>query len=85
MTVAWETRYMAAANSVQVLEASLGPDLVLSDDLPKILTLLELVCALSAIANDDQVVVNTVVKMLASGRVQLRGNFRGDPIEDFEF
>lgn len=86
---------MAAANSVQVLEPREESDVALPDsppdslpaglpdDLPENLTLLELVYAISAITDDDQVVVNTVVKMLTSGRVQLRGNFRGDPIEDF--
>jgi hypothetical protein len=75
---------MGAANSMQVLEACQELDLDLPDNLPESLTLLELVYAISAIAQDDKVVVKTVVKMLASGRVQLRGNFRGDPIEDFE-
>lgn len=75
---------MGAANSMHVLEASQEPALDLPDNLPESLTLLELVYAISAICEDDQIVVKTVVKMLASGRVQLRGNFRGDPIEDFE-
>ena len=75
---------MAAANSMQVLEPSPDSDLSLPDDLPESLTLLELVYAISAVAEDDRVVVNTVVSMLTSGRVQLRGNFRDDPVEDFE-
>jgi hypothetical protein len=75
---------MAAANSMRVFEPSRDSDLCLPDDLPESLTLLELVYAVSAIAEDDRVVVNTVVRMLTSGRVQLRGNFRGDPVEDFE-
>jgi hypothetical protein len=69
---------------MQVLETNQEPDLVLPDDLPESLTLLELVYAISAIADNDRLVVDTVIAMLASGRVQLRGSFRGDPIEDFE-
>ena len=75
---------MAAANTMQVLEAHQEPGIAVPDDLPESLTLLELVYTLSAIADDDQLVVDTIVNMLASGRVRLRGNFRGEPIEDFE-
>ena len=75
---------MAAVNSMRVLEPSRDCDLCLPDDLPESLTLLELVYAISAIAEDDRIVVDTVVSILTSGRVQLRGNFRGDPVEDFE-
>ncbi len=75
---------MAAANSMQVLEPSQEPDWVAPVDLPESLTLLELVYAISAITASDQLVVDTVVSMLTSGRVQLRGNFRGDPIEEFD-
>lgn len=78
---------MTAANTTQVFDTSQEsqkPDLVLRDDLPESLTLLELVYAISAVAEDDQVVVDTIVALLASGRVRLRGNCRGDPIEDFQ-
>jgi hypothetical protein len=39
-------------------------------------TLLELVCVLGKITNDDQEVVATVLHMLESGSVRLTGNFR---------
>jgi hypothetical protein len=75
---------MSAASTTQAFDTSPEPDPVLRDDLPESLTLLELVYAISAVSEDDQVVVDTIVALLASGRVRLRGNCRGDPIEDFE-
>ncbi|MBW2726029.1 MAG: hypothetical protein JRE71_16755 [Deltaproteobacteria bacterium] len=75
---------MAAANSMQVFEPSQEADPLVPDDLPESLTLLELVYAISGVTSNDQLVVDTVVSMLTNGRVQLRGNFRNDPIEDFE-
>ena len=75
---------MAATNSMHVMRTSRTVNLELLAHLPESITLLELVYAISAVAEDDRVVVNTVVSMLTSGRVQLRGNFRDDPVEDFE-
>jgi len=46
-------------------------------------TLLELVRVISESTNDDSEVVSTVVHMLRSGRVQLCGTFRNEPIERF--
>ena len=40
-------------------------------------TLLELVQAVSEVADDDREVVATVMHLLRSGRVRLVGNFRG--------
>jgi hypothetical protein len=40
-------------------------------------TLLELVTAVSQIAKSDEEVVATVMHLLRSGRVRLRGSFRG--------
>jgi len=40
-------------------------------------TLLDLVGAICDVTSDDQEVVATVLDMLRSGQVRLRGNFRG--------
>jgi hypothetical protein len=45
-------------------------------------TLLELVQAVSEVARSEQEVVATVLYMLRSGSVQLRGSFRGSLLED---
>jgi hypothetical protein len=45
-------------------------------------TLLELVQAVSEVAQTDQEVVSTVLHMLRSGSVRLRGSFRGSLLED---
>jgi hypothetical protein len=50
---------------------------------PRDVTLLELVEAICDVTADDQEVVATVVEMLHSGRVRLRGNFRGTPVSEF--
>jgi hypothetical protein len=47
------------------------------------LTLLELVGAVSEVTKDDREVVATVLHMLRSGRIELAGNFRSAPIDDF--
>ena len=47
-------------------------------------TLLALVRAVSEVTRDDREVVATILHMLRSGEVQLCGNFRNHPIEDFE-
>ena len=44
---------------------------------PQVTTLLELVRALGEVTDNDREVVATVVHLLRSGRVRLRGNFRG--------
>jgi len=46
-------------------------------------TLLELVQAVSDVADNEREVVATVLYMLARGSVRLRGNFRGEPVERF--
>lgn len=46
-------------------------------------TLLELVNAICDVTDDDREVVATVTALLQSGRVELRGNFRGHPISEF--
>jgi hypothetical protein len=45
-------------------------------------TLLDLVLAVSEVAETEAEVVATVHHMVRSGRVQLRGNFRGSMLED---
>ena len=49
---------------------------------PLDVTLLELVCAVSEVAETEQEVVATVLSLLGSRQVRLCGNFRGVPIED---
>ena len=39
-------------------------------------TLLELVCVIAEVTDDDREVVATVLHMLESGRIRLTGNFR---------
>jgi hypothetical protein len=46
-------------------------------------TLLELVEAISDITDTDAEVVDTVIHMIETGRVRLRGNFRDLPISAF--
>ena len=48
-------------------------------------TLLELVHELGEITTDEREIVATVMWMLSSGRIKLRGNFRDCPLEDFAF
>ncbi len=50
---------------------------------PRDVTLLELVGAICDVTEDDKEVVATVVQMLQSGTVRLRGNFRGTPVREF--
>lgn len=73
---------MAKARCAEIYEGCQALSLNLFDELPESVTLLELVSAISAISNDEDVVVDTVVAMLALGRVQLRGNFRGTPASE---
>ena len=47
------------------------------------LTLLELVESVADCTDDDEEVVATVIRMLDSGAVALRGNFRGEPASRF--
>ena len=75
---------MATPSRAQFQDKCQPLNLELLDDLPESVTLLELVYAISAICKNDEVVVDTVANILAVGRVQLRGNFRGTPVEDFE-
>ena len=46
---------------------------------PRDLTLLELVRTVGEITDDEREIVATVLHLLRSGRVRLRGNFRGAP------
>ena len=66
---------MAAATATLPIQAEL--------DRPLGLTLLELVGAVCDVTSDDREVVATVVHMLRSGRIELRGNFRSAPIDVF--
>ncbi len=50
---------------------------------PRDVTLLELVGAICDVTEDDKEVVATVVQMLQSGTVRLRGNFRDTPVREF--
>ena len=47
------------------------------------LTLLELIESVTDCTDDDKEVVATVIRMLGSGAVTLRGNFRGEPASRF--
>ncbi len=51
---------------------------------PEFLTLLELVAIVSATTDNEQEVVATILSLLNGGQVRLRGNFRDEPIEQFE-
>jgi hypothetical protein len=75
---------MAAMNPVHISRINEVVNLEQLSHLPESITLLELVYAISAISEDDQVVVDTVITMLAEGRVRLRGNFRGASVADFK-
>ena len=50
---------------------------------PEFVTLLELVVAVSASANNDREVVTTILSLLSKGRVKLKGNFRDEPVDSF--
>jgi hypothetical protein len=75
---------MTATNSMHAARNHQIVNLDLLAHLPESITLLDLVYAIGALSQDDQVVIDTVIAMLARGRVQLRGNFRGSPVSDFE-
>ncbi len=45
-------------------------------------TLLELVQAVTEVAENDREVVATVLRMLSTGRIRLCGNFRDTPLDD---
>ncbi len=49
---------------------------------PISVTLLEVVRAIGEVTEDDHEVVATVLHLLATGQIQLRGNFRGDGAGD---
>ncbi len=49
--------------------------------LPRLVTLLELVEAVADSTDDEQEIITTVISLLVGGRVALRGNFRGEPVE----
>lgn len=76
--------FMATANSVRAQRKSQTVDPQLLAHLPESTTLLELVYAISAITQDEQIVIDTVITMLGEGRVKLRGTFRNSPIGEFE-
>jgi hypothetical protein len=46
-------------------------------------TLLELVRVVSEVTDDDAEVVGTILSLLRSGRVELCGSFKNEPIESF--
>jgi hypothetical protein len=50
---------------------------------PQEVTLLQLVKAVCEVTEDDREVVATVIHMLGSGSVRLKGNFRGASVEEF--
>ena len=45
-------------------------------------TLLELVTAISEVTDDEGEIVATVAHLLRSGRVRLKGNFRGAALDE---
>jgi hypothetical protein len=50
---------------------------------PLCVTLLEVVRAVGEVTDDDREVVATVLHLLATGQIRLRGNFRGSRAADF--
>lgn len=58
-------------------------ELPLDAEEPEQVTLLELVRAVSEVAENEREVVATVCHMLKTGRVKLCGNFRHTPYRDF--
>jgi len=50
---------------------------------PLNVTLLEVVRAIGEVTEDDHEVVATVLHLLATGQIRLRGNFRGSDTSDF--
>jgi hypothetical protein len=46
-------------------------------------TLLEVVRAVGDVTDNDHEVVATVLHLLVSGKIRLRGNFRGSSASDF--
>ena len=51
---------------------------------PADMTLLELVLQLGSFLDDDREVAETAYRMLERGEVRLVGNFRDEPIENFD-
>jgi hypothetical protein len=49
---------------------------------PRPITLLELVRAVSEVTSDEREIAATVIHMLRSGRVKLRGCLRDEKLED---
>ncbi len=49
---------------------------------PMSVTLLEVVRAVGDITSDDHEIVATVLHLIASGKIRLRGNFRGSSASD---
>ncbi len=49
---------------------------------PISVTLLEVVRAVGDITSDDHEIVATVLHLIASGKIRLRGNFRGSSASD---
>ncbi len=66
---------MSAAASVRIENATINE--------PLSLTLLELVEAVNDVTSSDDEVVATVRHMLQTGRIRLRGNFRGVTVNVF--
>ncbi len=50
---------------------------------PMSVTLLEVVRAVGDVTDNDHEVVATVLHLLVSGKIRLRGNFRGSSASDF--
>jgi hypothetical protein len=63
---------------------SAAPSLPLRDQAaePLNVTLLEVVRAIGEVTEDDSEVVATVLHLLATGQIRLRGNFRGADASD---
>ncbi len=70
VTNSWMRRVAARLGSPQAREA-------------EVVTLLELVEAVAETTEDDAEVVATVMHLLRSGAVMLRGNFQGEPAGQF--
>jgi hypothetical protein len=73
---------MAAAVSPHVTRDQL--DELRDAQLPRQLTLLELIEAVSSVTSDDCEIVATVISMLRTGGVRLGGSFHDEPVSEIE-
>jgi len=66
------------------MSAAPSPETAADSTEPTIVTLLELVRAISEVTDDDREIVAAVRHLLGTGLVRLGGNFCGVPATDFD-